>query len=162
MTRYVKILLIAMLAGWAILVVFNNVVDYGTNYSFVEHVLRMDTVFSESQVAYRAINAPILWHLAYLTIIVSEAFTGLLLAVGALRLWQARASAERFNGAKTIANSGLIAGLVLWFLGFTVIGAEWFLMWQSEIWNGQGGAFRFYMTFLGALIFLNQPDADDG
>lgn len=33
-------------------------------------------------------------------------------------------------------------------------------MWQSKDWNGQDAAFRFYMTVLGVLIFVNLPDSD--
>jgi predicted small integral membrane protein len=33
-------------------------------------------------------------------------------------------------------------------------------MWQSPMWNGQEAAFRFYMTILAVLIFVNQPDGD--
>ena len=40
------------------------------------------------------------------------------------------------------------------------VGGEWFLMWQSETWNGQQAAFRFYMSILAVLIFVMQPDPD--
>jgi predicted small integral membrane protein len=33
-------------------------------------------------------------------------------------------------------------------------------MWQSQTWNGQEAAFRFYVTILAALIFVNQQDPD--
>ena len=48
----------------------------------------------------------------------------------------------------------------MWFFGFMVVGGEWFQMWQSPMWNGQEAAFRFYMTILVVLIFVNQPDSD--
>ena len=41
-----------------------------------------------------------------------------------------------------------------------VVGGEWFSMWQSPMWNGQEAAFRFYMTILAVLIFVNQPDGE--
>jgi len=41
-----------------------------------------------------------------------------------------------------------------------VVGGEWFQMWQSSSWNGQEAAFRFYLTILVALIFVNQKDDD--
>ena len=41
---------------------------------------------------------------------------------------------------------------------FMVVGGEWFAMWQSRIWNGEEGAFRFYLTILAVLIFVNQRD----
>jgi predicted small integral membrane protein len=38
------------------------------------------------------------------------------------------------------------------------VGGEWFLMWQSKVWNGQEAAFRLF-TFMGlSLLFLNQAD----
>ena len=51
-------------------------------------------------------------------------------------------------------------GFLVWFFGFMVVGGEWFAMWQSPQWNGQQPAFRFYMTLLAVLIFVNQPDAE--
>ena len=58
--------------------------------------------------------------------------------------------------------AGATAGFLVWFFGFMVVGGEWFLMWQSDTWNGQEAAFRFYMAILGVLIFVNQPDRDLG
>jgi predicted small integral membrane protein len=33
-------------------------------------------------------------------------------------------------------------------------------MWESKTWNGQEAAFRFYITAVAVLIFLNQPDGE--
>jgi predicted small integral membrane protein len=41
-----------------------------------------------------------------------------------------------------------------------VVGGEYFAMWQSKSWNGQEAAFRFYITLLGVLIFVNQRDSE--
>jgi predicted small integral membrane protein len=41
-----------------------------------------------------------------------------------------------------------------------VVAGEWFAMWQSQTWNGQDPAFRFYMAMLGVLIFVSLPDGD--
>ena len=51
---------------------------------------------------------------------------------------------------------------LVWFLGFMVIAGEWFAMWESKLWNGEEAAFRFYVTVLAVLIFLNQPDSELG
>jgi predicted small integral membrane protein len=50
----------------------------------------------------------------------------------------------------------------VWFFGFMVVAGEWFAMWQSQTWNGQEAAFRFYMAVLGVLIFVALPDGDLG
>lgn len=160
-TRYAKIVLTLMLSAFAALVAFNNVTDYGSNFAFVQHVLSMDTTFPDNAAMYRAITTPWLWHGAYGLIIVGEALTAVLLARGALALWRVRqANGQQFNRAKRLAIVGFTAGLMVWFFGFMVIGGEWFLMWQSQQWNGQDAAFKFYMAMLGVLIFLNQSDVD--
>jgi predicted small integral membrane protein len=49
-------------------------------------------------------------------------------------------------------------GFLVWFVGFMVIGGEWFAMWQSTTWNGQEAAFRFYAAVLGVGIFIALDD----
>jgi predicted small integral membrane protein len=41
-----------------------------------------------------------------------------------------------------------------------IVGGEWFAMWQSHVWNGLQAAFRFCMTTVAVLLFVNQPDAE--
>lgn len=159
--RYAKIVVVGMLAAFAALAAFNNLTDYNSNFYFVQHVLSMDTTFLGNAAMNRAINAQWLWHGAYWVIIAGEALTAILLAGGALLLWRARqGTAQQFNRAKACSVAGLTMGLVVWFFGFMVIGGEWFLMWQSQEWNGQNAAFKFYAATLGVLVFLNQRDAD--
>jgi predicted small integral membrane protein len=33
-------------------------------------------------------------------------------------------------------------------------------MWQSPNWNGQEAAFKFYVTIMAVLIYVNQRDRD--
>ena len=121
----------------------------------------MDTTFPGNALMGRAITSPALWHAGYALIIAGEGATCMLLIVGAIALWRARhATAATFQSAKRWAIAGCTMGFLVWFFGFMVVGGEWFAMWQSKIWNGQEGAFRFYMALLGVLIFVNQPDAD--
>lgn len=84
---------------------------------------------------------------------------GIFLLAAAIRLFAARhLGAAEFQGRKDLAIIGSTIGFVVWFFGFMVVGGEWFLMWQSEVWNGQQPAFRFYMTILAVLIFVMQRD----
>jgi predicted small integral membrane protein len=160
-TRYAKMLMTLALAAFAGLASFNNLTDYGSNFAFVRHVLSMDTTFPDNAAMYRAITSPWAWHGAYWLIISGEALTAALLALGTWALWRARHDDSNvFQRAKKHAILGLTFGFGVWFFGFMVIGAEWFLMWQSQQWNGQGAAFKFYMAILGVLIFLNQPERD--
>ena len=159
--RYAKIAMTLSLALFAFLVTFTNVTDYGANYQFVQHVLGMDTTFKDPAVMYRAITAPWLWAAAYWRIIAGEALTCLLFAVAAWSMFRARGQAAVvFNRSKAPVHLAALTGFLVWFLGFMVVGGEWFLMWQSETWNGQEPAFRFYVTILAVLIYVNQPDGE--
>ena len=159
--RIAKIIMVASLALFALLVTFDNLTDYDTNYAFVRHVLSMDTTFPGNALLYRRITAPARWQAAYAMIIAGEGLTGLALTVATISLGRhLRADGVRFNHAKRFTVIGAAVGFLVWFLGFMVVGGEWFSMWQSPMWNGQEPAFRFYMTILAVLIFVSQPDGD--
>jgi predicted small integral membrane protein len=87
--------------------------------------------------------------------------TALLLALGAsVLMTRLRAPADIFNHAKVWAVAGLTVGFGLWFVGFIVVGGEYFAMWQSKVWNGQETAFRIATEILGVLIFVSLPDGE--
>ena len=159
--RLTKIAVIAALAAFALLIAYDNVFDYNSNYQFVRHVLSMDTIFPDSVLRSRAIDSETMWRAANASIIATEASTGLLLALGALvLLGRLRANAKIYNHAKLCAVAGLTLGFCLCFFGFVVIGGEYFAMWQSKMWNGQDGAFRIATTMLAALVFVSLPDGE--
>ena len=159
--RIAKTVMVGSLAVFALLVTFDNLTDYSTNYEFVRHVLSMDTTFPGNGLLYRRLTSPDLWQAAYALIILGEGLTGMTLLIAAiLLLWHIRSDAARFNRAKRLVHIGAALGFLVWFFGFLVVGGEWFQMWQSQTWNGQEAAFRFYVTILAALIFVNQQDAD--
>ena len=159
LVRAAKILLVLMIGLFSLLVGVDNIIDYGTNFAFVQHVMSMDTVFPSTTLTWRAITSPVLYHIGYALIIAAELLAGVLCVFGARVLWRARhASARDFNASKDIAVAGLVAGFALWFFGFMTVGGEWFQMWQSQTWNGQQAAFRFITCIGIVLIFLNQKD----
>ena len=157
-TRSSKAFLTWAVAFFASLVVFNNLTDYGSNYAFVSHVLRMDTTFPDNRAMWRAIDSPFLHHAFYWLIILAETAVAALCWVGGFRLFRSIRDATRFNQVKRIAIAGLTLGIVLWFTGFITVGGEWFLMWQSEVWNGQEAAFRLVVILGIVLVYLVQPD----
>lgn len=160
-TRLTKIVMCLALAVFCLLVTFDNLTDYATNYLFVQHVLDMDTTVPNNDLMYRAITNPLVWKIGYALIIAAEGVTGTLFLIGSWHLWQARtAPGATFNRAKAYAIAGALFAFLVWFFSFMVIAGEWFAMWESKTWNGQEAAFRFYMTVLAVLILLNQPDPD--
>lgn len=161
--RLSKIVMCLCLAAFAFLVAFGNITDYGSNFAFVQHVLSMDTTFPGNALMYRSITNPTLWSIGYWMIILGEALTCVLFLIASLKLWQARnGTAQQFNDAKGFVVLGATMGFLVWFFGFMAVGGEWFAMWQSSTWNGQDAAFKFYMTMLVVLVFVNQPDRELG
>ena len=159
--RLVKTGLVASCALLALLAAIGNLLDQGSTATFVRHVLSMDTTFPNSALRMRALDAPAAVGIAYWLIVLGEATTGTLLALGSLRLALAlRAPAADFNAAKSVAVLGVGAGLLLWFTGFMVIGGEWFAMWQSKDWNAVPSAFNLVVVLLLVVIFLVQRDEE--
>ena len=158
-TRTSKLLLVAASGFLYALVVFNNLTDFGSNFQFVQHVLSMDSTFPGNRGLWRAIPWPWAHYVFYLTIIAWEIVTTILLLWGALRMSAARLrSAAQFHCAKGVAVVGLTLSMLMFLVAFLAVGAEWFLMWQSHIWNGQEAAFRMFALAGIVLIYLIQPD----
>lgn len=159
MLRLSQLLLVGAIGFHLLLVAFNNVTDYSSNFRFVEHVLAMDTTFEGNRGIWRAVHHPVLHHAFYVVIILWELLAAVLTLAGAVRLWHARRlDHDGFQQAKSLACFGLTVGALLWFLAFLTIGGEWFLMWQSRIWNGQEAAFRLFACTGIVLLLLLQRE----
>lgn len=159
--RLSKIMLIMAIAFFASLVVIGNVTDYQTNFKFVYHVFRMDTIFPDASIRYRQINSPIIVRGSYILIILLEMATAVLCWIGSIVLLKnVKKSSLIFNHKKCIAITGLTIGFLVWQVGFMSIGGEWFGMWMSRQWNGVPDAFRFFITICLVLIYVSMPDHD--
>ena len=154
--RFAKTISVAAIALMSLLVVIGNTTDYFTNYQIVQHVLKMDTTFPGSNIHYRSINNPFLFHASYVLIIAMEAVMAFCCIKGSWLLFKnLRSGAEVFHASKNWAVAGIIIGITIWFLGFEVIAGEWFAMWQSQIWNGLSSAERIVSFLVLVLILLN-------
>jgi predicted small integral membrane protein len=159
--RLSKVAMVAAVAALFSVVALGNIIDYGTNYAFVQHVMSMDTLFPTTTITHRAITDPALHRAAYALIIATECLTALLCWLGALiLLLRCRGLAPAFNRSKTIAIAGLALGFLLYQFGFIVIGGEWFGMWMSQQWNGVPSAFRYLTIVMLVLLFVVLPDGD--
>ena len=158
--RSSKVLLIWAVAFHVSLVGLNNLIDYGSNFAFVSHVLQMDTTFPGNRLMWRAIDLPLLHHAVYWFIILAELTIAALCWLGGLRLVRSLNDSDLFNKSKDVAVAGLTLGILLWFTGFITVGGEWFLMWQSATWNGEEAAFRLVAVLGIVLLYLTQPDGN--
>lgn len=153
--RLSKIICLFIVGFYMLLVVFNNLTDYDANFAFVSNVMSMNDTFSESPPAYRTIKQEGFHHFFYAGIILCEALISFFCLRGTVQLWKHRqANKASFGAAKKWGIYGLTLGLCLWYLGFIAMGGEWFLMWQSQTFNGNPTAFRNSILFTGMLIHL--------
>ncbi len=157
--RLVKATAVAGIGLMAFLVVLDNVTDYSSNYSFVEHVLKMDTTFPGSDIHYRSINNRYAFHASYILIIIMEALMAFCCIKGSWLLFKnLKSSSIVFHASKNWSVAGITIGIIIWFLGFEVIGGEWFAMWQSAAWNGLAAAERILGFLVLTMILLHLKD----
>jgi len=153
---YARLPLFLLMLGWGLLhllVTFGNLTDYGTNFEFVRHVLSMDTIFPNSTVGYRAITIPWVHHLFYAFIILLESLIAVFGLIAAYRFMQHLSSnTETFSKQKKSAYIALALGVLLWFISFSIVGAEWFSMWQSADWNAVDTANR--LLIIDAILYV--------
>jgi predicted small integral membrane protein len=160
--RLSKCILVLCIALFCSLVVFNNLTDYDSNFQFVRHVLQMDTTFPGNKGMWRAIDSSILQKVGYDFIILWEALTTAVAWWGTVRMLRAvKGTRFQFEAAKSQAVIALTMGIVLWFVGFIAIGGEWYLMWQSKIWNGQDAAFRLVVILGVVLLYVTAAEPHD-
>lgn len=159
--RITKTLLVFALAGYYLLIVLNNLTDYGSEYEFVRHVLMMDSTRPGNRGMWRAMNSP-LWHTGFfLSIIAWEIITTVLCWWGGVNLARALGgTSQAFRHAKRMAIAALACGLLMWLVAFISVGGEWFLMWQSKTWNGLDTAFRMFTIIGIVLLFVAQPETE--
>ncbi len=159
--RVTKCIAVCSIAIMLLLIVIGNTTDYYTNYFFVAHVMKMDTIFPNSQIHYRSINNPILFHAGYIFLIILETIMTIFCCLGGfLMIKNIKKPAQKFNASKKWAVTGIAIGIVIWFLGFEVIGGEWFGMWQSTTWNGLGSAGRILDFLVLTLLLLHFKEAE--
>lgn len=158
-TRIAKLLLLAGVALFYSLVILGNLTDPNSNYQFVRHVLAMDSTFPGNKEMWRAMTSPA-WQVAFYSLIIAwEIVTAILLWWGAFHLFRALPqTADEFNLAKRVPVMGLTFSLLMWLVAFLSVGGEWFLMWQSQTWNGQQAAARNFAVVGIVFLILLQPD----
>ena len=156
--RIVQTCAVFALGLYATFVCLGNLMDYGSNWDFVKHVLSMDTTFEGNALMWRAITNEGVQMVAYWGIILTEAAIAVCGWVAGIKMLRSlKKSSESFERAKVVGYYAFLLGLLLWFVGFICIGSEWFAMWQSSIWNGKQTAMDITEVIVGLLIIYMLP-----
>lgn len=158
-SRYIKVLFSGAVGLYMLLVCFNNLFDYNSNFPFITMVAKMEDIFSKERNDWRAINSSYLHYVMFILIVAWELSVAVLLWIGFFKMTgKLKAAITEFKQAKKFTSFGLALGVLLWFTLFVTVGGEWFLMWQSKTWNAQSTAFFLTCCFLLFLIHHNQED----
>ncbi|MFI6639084.1 DUF2165 domain-containing protein [Streptomyces sp. NPDC050504] len=148
--------LTATVALYMTLVAFGNITDFGTNQQFVQHVLSMDTTFKDPDLMWRAVESSALQNAAYVAVIVWESLAAVVL-LAATWFWVTGLRRDAYERARAASTVGLVMVLLLFGVGFLVIGGEWFAMWQSSDWNGLDAAARNVALAAFTLLVVHLP-----
>ena len=150
-SRIAKFILLCSAAIFYFITVFNNIADYSANLRFIQNVAGMTDTFNDT-LLWRRMESDFMHWLLYIVIIGWELLAGVLCVYAAFLMWKYRKEAVLFKRAIAAGMIAHVFSLLLWYFAFIIIGGQWFLMWQSENWNGQDAAFR--MIGITGLILL--------
>jgi predicted small integral membrane protein len=151
MLRTTKIILIGVVALWALLGAFLNVHDWSGTTGALAATTSM-TTFEGGADDWRATSSSLVIWVGALFIILSKVTTGILCLMGALKMWGARTGdASAFAKSKELALSGCGIAMIFLFAGWIVIAETWFELWRSDVMRDLAlqSAFRY-----GAMITL--------
>ena len=157
--RYLKILFVVITSLMALVYVTQNMANIDEAHQAIIYVMSgTDHEVYPDSFAPKFTNPTLAW-VAMIIIFSLEYLAGLLLAIGAWKMWQSRAAEpETFKAAQKWAQIGCGVGVLVWFGLFGVLGAALFQMWQTGVGTGSmNGAFQYFVYCAITLLFLNQP-----
>jgi predicted small integral membrane protein len=159
--RIVKIMTIFLPGLFATVVFMGNLMDFSSNYEFVKHVLSMDTTFEGNKLMWRSITSSNIWLIAYWALIIAEGIVAILGWITTIKMIRTiNMDNATFTNAKKAGYIAFLLALCIWFVGFIIIGSEWFAMWQSKIWNGKQTAMDISEVLIGFLILFSLPERE--
>jgi len=152
-------LFVASLGIYVLLIAFNNITDYQTNFLLVQHVMSMDTIPFKASTHWRSVHSTYLHHAAYIAIILWQASAGAFCVLGAVNLSGCVFKPNEFRKRIALAAAGLWLSLGLWLVPFLIVAHEWFLTWQSSQLSGDMSPFQMFVLTGLALLLLTTDRA---
>ena len=156
--RTVTSVFVLMVASYYLVVAFDNITNptnpNGSNWPFVQGVLSGDGVPVDSGFEWRFIDATWFQAASYVGIMAVEAITGILLLIGGILGVRGARSSVRWATTQRWTYVGGLAGLVVFFFGFMVVGGNWFIMYLNSKWNGLEPAFQNSVITLAMLLLV--------
>ncbi len=159
MLKLVKIALVVAVCLWGAIGALGNVLDWESTQGSVAAVSSM-TGFEGGQDSWRATSNTFVIFAGALSILSFKIISATLCGLGAYRMWCARSGSSDFFGAsKQAALAGCGVAVFGLFLGWIVLGEQWFEMWRSPgLAEAGASAFR-YAGFIGIIaVFVAMPE----
>ena len=157
--KTIKIVLVAGVALFLTLAVLGNVTMPDVGFGAVKTAVGMETTFKHPGAMWRTSTSPVWVYAMFGCIVLVEAIGAALCWAGAVRMWAARKDGASFYRAGAVARIGLGVTAALYFVGWLVIAAEWFEMWQSQQLNVLPDAFRVFASAMLILFLVNEREA---
>ena len=158
--RLLKTTMVFSCGIYFFLIADSNIIDFKVNFIFVQHVLSMDTTFQSPALMHRAITDIRIQRILYELMIAIEGTIALCCLTSSLLLARAFHNKKSFEHAKSFALVSLFLGFFYFFVGFLIIGGEWFCMWQSHVANAQPIAEFFSLLLMLILFFVSQKEGE--
>ena len=156
--RNLKVLFAALLGLMSLIYVAQDLINLEQSYATFGYVLGLVDHKAFPTNLLPALGPPFVQIAAWMTFI-AEAATGVILLLGAWRLWAARKDAVTFQAATGTAKLGAAAAIFTWFGMFCVGGGAAFNMWQTQLGSGSmNDAFKFSVWGFFLLLYLNQKE----
>ncbi|MDD4932114.1 MAG: DUF2165 domain-containing protein [Methylacidiphilaceae bacterium] len=159
--RTSKTILPFLIGFYFLLAAIDNIADPSANWTYLVHVLSMDTVPGNSPLSGRAIRSPIARRFLFGGLVTWELGTALLCLVGSAKLVRAWPGTHRqFAQAKAWAIAGLASALVQWLFFFLIAAGEWFQLWRGSLSSALDVAARMFAVTALCLIYLVQDEGN--
>ncbi|GAA2612694.1 DUF2165 domain-containing protein [Streptomyces axinellae] len=150
--RAVSSCVTVMTALYFLVVAFDNLTNPASNWEFVKGVLSGDGMAEGNGFEWREIHATWFAAVVYAVVIAGETAAGVLLLHGGACGLLRRARSAAWERAQRTVLAGGVVGLLIFFLGFVVIGGNWFAMYLNDKWNGMDPAFQNTVVVLFTLV----------
>jgi predicted small integral membrane protein len=154
------LVLMTALQGW-ILALSNTFSFQGVVVREVTRTLSMEATWQVPEHMWRATDSPFMIYAASFLIVGLEFAMAVLCTLGALQMWRARGGdAASFDSAKMLSLLGFFCGVVLFYGVFTVVGGNFYEMWQGAPRAVLDTAFRHGTFILLIMLFVAEKNQD--
>lgn len=155
----IVVVLLTGLQGW--MLALSNAFSFQGVVGEVTRTLSMEVTWQVPAHMWRATDNPVMIYGASFLIVGLEFAMALLCTIGAWQMWCAREGDKAaFNSAKVLALLGFFCGILLFYGVFTVVGGNFYEMWQGAARPVLDTAFRHGVFILLILLFVAETNQD--